>query len=78
MKKLKTTSKEERLALKLLMSRRDIIIKPADKSGTTVVQNTEKYYDEAMRQLNDPNYYQKLNENPTKRHEKLSLKLYSI
>ena len=24
-----------------------------------------------MRQLNDPSYYQKLNENPTKRHEKI-------
>ena len=30
----------------------------------------EKYHDEAMRQLNDPSCYQKLNENPTKRHEK--------
>ena len=31
----------------------------------------ENYHDETMRQLNDSNYYQKLNKNPTKRHEKI-------
>ena len=36
-----------------------------------MVLDAEKYHDEAMRQLNDPNCYQKLNENPTKRHEKI-------
>ena len=69
MKKIKDNiNKEERLALKQLMSRRDVILKPANKGGATVVLDVEKYHDEAMRQLNDPNYYQKLNENPTKRY----------
>ena len=34
-------SKEETLALKQLMSRRDVIIKPADKGGATVVLDAE-------------------------------------
>ena len=34
-------SKEERLALKQLMSRRDVIIKPADKGGATVVLDAD-------------------------------------
>ena len=71
-------SKEERLALKQLMNRRDTIIKPADKGGATVVLDAEKYHDEAMRQLNDPNYCQKLNEIRQKDIKKLSLKLYWI
>ena len=58
-------SLDEKLALKRLRKREDIIILPADKGSTTVVQNLTDYVVEAERQLGDSVTYQPLNEDPT-------------
>jgi len=54
-------NKAERIALNNLKRNEDIIIKPADKGGATVVMNKLAYLNEAYRQLNDSKYYLKLN-----------------
>lgn len=50
-----TTS--ERIELKNLMNDDQIIIKPADKGGATVILDKHNYILEALRQLSDPKYY---------------------
>ena len=64
-------TKSEREALNNLKNRTDIVIKPADKGGALVIMNSKDYLKEGLRQLNDTNYYQKLNKDPTEDHEKL-------
>lgn len=54
-------TKEERTSLFNIKNNQDIIIKPADKGGATVIMNKENYILEAERQLNDSKYYVKLN-----------------
>lgn len=51
---------EEAEALKNLKNNRDIIIKPADKGGATVILNRDSYLKEAYRQLNNTKYYVRL------------------
>ena len=58
-------TKDEKRALKNLGNDKSITIKPADKGGTVVVMNTTDYIAEAHRQLNDPNTYSQLADNPT-------------
>jgi hypothetical protein len=53
-------SKTETTALKNLSKLNNIIIKPADKGGATVIMDLENYLLEAQRQLSDRNYYQQL------------------
>ena len=53
-------TKQEIAALKNLSNLDNIIIKPADKGGATVVMDIENYILEANRQLSDQNYYKKL------------------
>lgn len=48
--------------LKHLQENRDIIIKPADKGGATVIMNRTDYRKEALRQLSNQKYYQRINE----------------
>ena len=55
---------EERKALDELSKNNKIIIKPADKGGSIVVQNTTDYVTEAMRQLNNSTFYERLSQNP--------------
>jgi hypothetical protein len=50
----------ERTALSGLRNDQDVIIKPADKGGATVVMNKLSYLREAYRQLNDTHYYCRL------------------
>ena len=45
-----------------------IIIRPADKGSAVVVQDRETYLAEAMRQLNNPMFYQKVDEDLTPKH----------
>lgn len=53
-------NKEERISLVNLRNNSDIIIKPADKGGATVILNRENYIIEAERQLNNEKYYKKI------------------
>ena len=46
-------NKRERVALKRLRNNKDIIIKPADKDGATVILNTGDYITEAMRKIKE-------------------------
>ena len=55
----------ERQSLKKLRQRTDIVIKPADKGSGTVMMNRQNYLDECYRQLNDPSFYKRVNEDPT-------------
>ena len=55
-------NKRERVALKRLSNNEDIIIKPADEGGATVILNIEDYITEAMRQLNNEEYYKRVEE----------------
>ena len=64
-------TKRERQALNTLKNRTDMVIKPADKGGAFVIMDSKDYFAEGMRQLNERNYYQKLNHNPTEEHENL-------
>jgi len=46
-------------------------ILPADKGGATVILNTGDYITKAMRQLNNEEYYKRVEENLTSQHEQL-------
>ena len=59
----------ERNALQRLKKNRDIIIKPADKGGATVIMDTTEYVKEAMRQLQNEEYYKKVEKDLTAEHE---------
>ena len=50
----------EYLAIKTLKNNKEIIIKKADKGSATVIMNKMDYIQEGNRQLNNPNYYRKL------------------
>ena len=52
-----------------LSNNRDIIIKPADKGGATVILNTTDYLQEAKRQLDNDTYYKRVEEDCTSGHE---------
>lgn len=56
----KNLTKEEELALKELRNTHSIIIKPADKGSSVVIMDKTDYKQEALRQLNDPQYYRPL------------------
>ena len=70
-------NKRERVALKRLRNNKDIIIKPADKGGATVILNTGDYITEAMRQLSNEEYYKRVEEDLTSQHEQLINQLIS-
>ena len=51
---------EEKRAIVELKTRKDIIIKSADKGGATVILDKTAYIQEALRQLQNTNYYREL------------------
>ena len=55
-------TKSERMAIKSLKNDQNIIIKPADKGGATVIMNKTDYIKEANRQLSNTLHYKKLSE----------------
>ena len=63
-------TKGELEALKQLEKRQDIIISNAGKGGA-VIMDTDKYIEEADRQLSDCTNYKKLQNDPTLQHNKL-------
>ena len=62
-------------AIRSLKDNQDIIIKPDDKGGATVILNRQDYISEAFRQLEQPNYYSTLNTDPTQQYRKELLQL---
>ena len=58
-------NKMERRALSDLQKREDIIITKTDKGGATVIIDVEDYIREANSQLENTEFYEKLNFNPT-------------
>ncbi|CAF1345754.1 unnamed protein product, partial [Didymodactylos carnosus] len=58
-------ARDEQLALQLLKSRDDIIIRPADKNVGIVVLESKVYESKILEQLNDRKFYEKLDYNPT-------------
>ncbi len=58
-------TKEEKSAIRQLSSNHDIVIKPADKGSGIVIMNTPDYLAEGHRQLSDPKYYMKVQEDQT-------------
>ena len=68
---LNNLSKRERAALDRLSNNREIVIKPADKGGATVILNTVDYVKEAKRQLDNEIYYNKIENDLTSEHEQL-------
>jgi len=50
------------MAIRQLRKNENIIIKSADKGGAVVLMDKELYIQEALRQLNNINYYQPLEE----------------
>ena len=52
-------------ALHNLKNNTNITIKPADKGGAIVIQNTTDYIDECNRQLTDVRFYRHLDHDPT-------------
>lgn len=55
----------EKDALHTLMTDEDIVIKPADKGGSIVIQDKSTYVKEIERQLGDVNFYMRLHSDPT-------------
>ena len=62
----KNLKKQEITALRNLQQNHRIVIKPADKGGTIVIQDKEKCIAECERQLNNPQHYRILPTDPTK------------
>ena len=58
-------SDNQKIALDNLRKNHDITIKPADKGGAVVVQNTSDYIDECDRQLSDTTFYRQIENDPT-------------
>ena len=51
------TSSEDRNAIKGLQEIKDIVIKPADKGGAIVVWRRDLYFQEALRQISNTDFY---------------------
>ena len=64
-------TQEERTALQDLRRRNDIISKPADKGGAVVVWKRDLYIQEAIRQLSDNRFYQRLDADPIQQDQKI-------
>ena len=67
-------TKDERKAMKTLQDNLDIVIKPADKGGAIVIQDTENYKKECLRQLSNKDHYRYLISNPV---QDLNKKIHS-
>ena len=63
-------SQAERLALRNLRRRTDVVIKPADKGGAVVIWAHPLYIQEAQKQLSDQRFYQKLSADPLQDYQR--------
>ena len=66
-----SVSKRERAALDRLSNNSEIVTKPADKGGATVILNAIDYVEEAKRQLDNEIYYKKIESDLTSEHKQL-------
>ena len=64
----KNTEPDHLRALKELSANKNIVIKPADKGGATVIQNRADYVAEGLRQLGDQVFYKPLDSDLTTEH----------
>ena len=62
---------KERQALAELKRAKNIVIKPADKGSAVVIQNTDDYINEGLRQLSDPKFYVETKDDLTHLHNEL-------
>ena len=67
---------EERDSLWELKNNPDIIIKPADKGGATIIMDKIAYQNEAERQLNNSKYYHKINTSLAKNNKLKILEIF--
>ena len=58
-------TKDERLKLRYLSENRNLTIKAADKGGKIVIMDTADYIEHCELLLNDREFYEKLDANPT-------------
>lgn len=63
-------SSQELSTIKSLSNRTDIVIRKADKGGSVVVWSRDLYISEANSQLNNTNFYCKLDSDPTSSYQK--------
>ena len=68
--KFSNLSSEERVALKNLSKRKDIV-KAADKGGASVVWRADLYQKEALRQLSDTSFYAKVDKDLTSTNQQI-------
>ena len=59
-------SQRQRIALRKLRKRKDIIIKKADKGSTVVIQDRQEYIETGLQHLSDRDTYNELQEDQTK------------
>ena len=59
------TSSEGRNAIKCLQERKDVVIKPADKGGATVVWRLDLYFQESLCQISNTDLYYPMEIDPT-------------
>ena len=71
-------TKEERLALKSLISNEDVVISKADKGDVTVVMSTFQYLELAYKHLNDTDTYRLLENDPTQEIVKRFHRYFSL
>ena len=69
--KFSNLSSEERVALKNLSKRKDIIVKAADKDGALVVWRADLHQKEALRQLSDTSFYAKVDKDLTSTNQQI-------
>ena len=75
-KKLKTVRQqqpnnlpvEEQSSLQVLQQRTDLVIPPADKGSAVVIIYTSTYRKEALHQLGNVKFYERLKQDPTSRN----------
>ena len=61
-------SKEERVAIRTVEQKRNVVIKDADKGSAIVVMDRERYINEALRHLSDDQCYSRLDSDPTQEY----------
>ena len=61
-------NKSELEALDEIKNMSDLVVTKADKGGALVLQDVDKYIEEAQRQLSDQTFYKKVESNPTDEH----------